>query len=187
MKTTVLFIFCAMIIVVQSCRKETPAPLLKMPNSDFEGWSAGDDLQAWKTNSCPECYPAFNTYVVQKTTEAYHGQYAAKFLFNGVYPATANNTFRVPLHPNDLVGYVKCGLSEHDTVSIKVRVFNGNTVVDSGEWVNTESIAQYKKFRIDITQNSTKADSVTVSVRGGNKASPPGNGSVLWVDYLCIH
>src|SRR5262249_54602407 len=150
--------------------------------SDFEGWTTGDELQLWKTNSCPECQPNLNTYIVQKTTEAYHGQYAAKFLFNGVYPATAYSSFRVPSHPFELVGYTKCALTEHDTVSIKVRIFSGNAVVDSGEWVNTTSIAQYQKFTIPITKSAAKADSVMISIRGGNKATVTGTGSVLWVD-----
>ena len=187
MKTVAFLIICTLLIVVQSCKKDSAAPALQLPNSDFEGWTVNDELQQWKTNSCAECKPIFNTYVIQKTTEAYHGQYAAKFLFNGVYPATAYNTFPVSSHPSELLGYTKCGLYENDTVSIKVRVFSGNAVVDSGEWINTASITQYQKFTIPISKSAVKADSVMISIRGGNKANTSGTGSVLWVDYLCMH
>src|SRR5579872_6746019 len=99
MKKVLLFIVCVLVIALQGCIKENTLTPSNLPNGDFEGWTVNDELQDWKTNSCPECYPAYNSYVVQKTTEAYHGQYAAKFIYNGVYPAVASELFGVPSHP----------------------------------------------------------------------------------------
>jgi len=187
MKKVLLFIVCVLVIALQGCIKENTLTPSNLPNGDFEGWTVNDELQDWKTNSCPECYPAYNSYVVQKTTEAYHGQYAAKFIYNGVYPAVASELFGVPSHPLSLSGYTKCTLNANDTVSVKVQVFSHNSIVDSGQWVNTVSISQYKQFIVSITQNSTHADSVLITIRGGNKLNTSSTGSVLWIDYLSIH
>jgi len=187
MKKAAVFIIYVLVIAWQGCTKEHNTSPSNLPNGDFEGWTVNDELQAWKTNSCPECYPAFNSYVVQKTTEAYHGQYAAKLIFNGVYSAVASDLFAVASHPMLLSGYTKCTLDEHDTVFVKVQVFSNRAVVDSGQWVNTVSIPMYKQFIVPITQSSTHADSVLITVRGGNKMSAGSNGSVLWIDYLSIH
>ena len=186
MKKATLFIICVLVIALHSCTKENNSSPSNLPNGDFEGWTANDELQAWKTNSCPECYTKINTYVVQKTTEAYHGQYAAKLIFNGAYSAVASDLFAVPSHPMSLSGYAKCTLNELDTVIVKVQVFSHSSVVDSGQWVNTMSIPQYKQFIVPITQSSAHADSVLITIHGGNKIGA-GNGSVLWVDYLSIH
>jgi len=187
MKNVVFFIVCALLIALQGCTKDNNTSPSNLPNGDFEGWTANDELKAWKTNSCPECYPAFNSYVVQKTTEAYHGQYAAKLIFNGAYSAVASDLFAVPSHPMSLSGYTKCTLDDHDTVFVKVQVFSHSVVVDSGQWVSTVSIPQYKQFIVPITQNSVHADSVLITIHGGNKMNTGSNGSVLWIDYLSIH
>lgn len=187
MKNVLFFIVCVLMIALQGCIKDNTMSPSNLPNGDFEGWSVNDLPDDWKTNSCPECTGAINSYVVQKTTEAYHGQYAAKLIYNGAYPAVASNLFAIPSHPMSLSGYTKCTLNEDDTVSVKVQVFSHNSVVDSGQWVNTVSIPQYRQFVVPITQNSTYADSVLITIRGGNKLNTSSNGSVLWVDYLSIH
>src|ERR1700692_3430171 len=106
MNKACLFFILITIIVLQSCTKVGPLPQFAIPNGDFESWTADDYLPGWKSNSCPVCVPPYETYDVQKTTQAYHGQYAAKFLYNGVYPAYANNKFAVAGHPSLLAGYV---------------------------------------------------------------------------------
>ena len=186
MKKTLLFIVVGMIIVLQGCKKLEPGPQFAVPNGDFESWTSGDYLQNWTSNSCPACVPPFETYIVQKTTEAYHGQYAASLIYNGVYPAYINNKFAVDGHPSALLGYEKCQLYGDDTVSVRVLVYYGNAVVDSGKWLNTTSTADYKPFSISLTQSSAHADSVLVLIKGGNKMDSSHNGSVLWVDYLSL-
>ncbi|MBS1529615.1 MAG: hypothetical protein JSU01_04875 [Bacteroidetes bacterium] len=162
-------------------------PASNLPNGDFEGWTTSDKLQGWTTNSCPECTPSYNSYVVQTTTEAYHGPYAATILYNGVYTTVASDVFPVNSHPKELSGYVKCTLNENDTVSVKVQIFNHYSLVDSGKWVNTASIQQYQKFTIPISQNSADADSMLITITGGHKLDANNNGSVLWLDYLLVH
>lgn len=185
MRISVLLLFALIVVSTAACKKRQSLPASNIPNGDFESWTSIDELQQWKTNSCPVCVPPFETYVVQKTTEAYHGQYAAKFIYNGVFNATATDKFVVTSHPSALIGYAKGLLVEGDTVSIKVRVFSSNTVVDSGEWIDTETIPLYRKFTIPITQSTATADSVQVSVKGGHKFNTQ-QSTALWLDYLSL-
>jgi hypothetical protein len=184
MRTGALFIVSALIFAFSGCKKERPLPIsANIPNADFEGWSSTDYLQNWSTNSCPLCLPPYNTYTVQKTTEAYHGQYAVKLIYNGVYSAMASSKFAVSNHPSSLMGYAKCQILEKDTVSVKVMVYNQNAIVDSGTWINTEPITSYRQFIVPISQNSTHADSVKIIIKGGSHAI----GTALWADYLSLH
>src|SRR6185312_4531167 len=187
MKRVEFFIAIVLTLALSACVKSALAPpsQYKIPNCDFESWTADDELKEWKTNSCPACVPAFNTYIVQKTSEAYHGQYAAKFLYNGVYSAAASAKFAVTGHPVELTGYVKCQLYANDTAFIKVRVFKANIVVDSGIWKSTELINKYTVFSLPITQSTATADSVSISIRGGQRTTD-GGSSTLWVDYLSL-
>ncbi len=187
MKKTLFFISLVIIIALHGCKKLEPTPQFAIPNGDFESWTSGDYLVDWTGDSCPACVPPYETYIIQKTTEAYHGQYAAKFLYNGLYPAYANNKFVVSGHPAALSGYAKCQLYGDDTVSVKVLVYYANAVVDSGKWLNTASTTNYQAFTINLTQSSAHADSVLVSIKGGNKMDANHNGSVLWIDYLSLH
>src|SRR5581483_12055864 len=108
MRTAAFFLVSALIIAFQGCKKDRPLPIsANIPNADFESWSSTDYLQGWSTNSCPLCVPPYNTYIVQKTTEAYHGQFAVKLIYNGVYPAVASNKFAVVNHPASLTGFTK--------------------------------------------------------------------------------
>jgi len=177
----------AVVIALHGCKKEENLPVPNITNGDFESWTSVDELQGWKSNSCPTCSPDFQTYVIQKTTEAYHGRYAAKIVYNGVFCATASTKLAIATHPDNLTGFVKCQLNPGDSVSIKVRVYSNNTVVDSGRWVNRESISAYKQIVIPVSHSSTHADSVKVSVRGGTIRGDNGNGSVMWVDYFSFH
>ena len=184
MRTAALFIVSALIIAMQGCKKERPLPTApNIPNADFEGWSSTDYLQNWSTNSCALCVPAVNTYIVQKTTDAYHGQYAAELIYNGVYPAMASSIFAVSSHPSSLIGYAKCQIIGTDTVSVKVVVYSQNNIVDGGVWVNTEPITNYSQFVVPISQNSDRADSVKIVIKSGSHEI----GTVLWIDYLSFH
>jgi len=177
-------------LALSACVKSALAPAksnITLPNGDFEGWTTNDELDQWKTNSCPACVPAYNTYIVQKTTEAYHGQYAAKLLYNGVFSATASTKFAVPAHPFELVGYVKCQLYDNDTAFIRVNVFKAGALVDSGTWMSTVLIKKYAKITLPITQSTAGADSVSISIRGGHVTTPDGNSSTFWVDSFCLH
>ncbi len=187
MKKTFLLIILIAIVALQSCKKGAPGPQFTIPNSDFENWTSDDYLQDWTSNSCPACVPPFETYIVQKTTEAYHGRYAANLVYNGVYAAYISNKFAVTGHPSALSGYAKCQLYGDDTVSVKVRVYNANVVVDSGQWLSTASLSSYKPFTVNLTHSSAHADSVLILIKGGNKMDSNHNGSALWVDYLSLH
>lgn len=175
-------------LALSACVKSVLVPHsdYTIPNCDFESWTADDELQQWRTNSCPACVPVQSNYIVQKTTEAYHGQYAAKFVYNGLYNAAGGIKFGVPGHPTELTGYVKSQLYANDTAFIWVRVFKGGALVDSGMWMGTEPISKYTKFVLPITQSTTTADSVSILIRGGKVKTDTGS-STLWVDYFSLH
>jgi hypothetical protein len=188
MKTIKTLLILCIAFGVASCSKEkdvtVPAlPQQIIPNHDFESWT--DQLPvSWQTNSCPACVPPFETYIVQQDTDAYQGQFAAKFIYNNVYAAWAENTFSVTGHPAHLTAYVKSNLAANDSVLIRIKLFNNNTEVDSGEWHGTASIANYTQIVIPISQNATQADMAKIYIEGGNVNAAPGNNTELWVDQL---
>src|SRR5438045_758294 len=82
MKSFKKFFLASSILYFFSCSKsEQGRELIPVPNGDFETWNTLPVLTDWKTNSCPECTTPINMYVVQKITDAYSGQYAAKLTY----------------------------------------------------------------------------------------------------------
>jgi hypothetical protein len=188
MKAIRIFILLSAIIALHGCKKEKVLPLSNIPNGDFENWGNYDLLDNWETRYCPMCAIAINTYTVQKTTDAYNGKFAAKFIYNGAFAAIASNKFVITGHPANLTGYVKYQPYGMDTVSIKIMLFNNSVAVDSGQWSGTSSISNYRQLIIPITRNSLYADSALITIKGGTKwNSSNGNGTILWVDYLSLH
>jgi hypothetical protein len=194
MKKIQSLLISAATIMMVACNKDTaePAPQLSLtqqvntiPNGNFESWS---ELlpQSWKTNSCPACVSAFETYIVRKDSGSYQGQFAAKFIYNNFYRATAINKFPLATHPNVLTAYVKCSLYGADTVSVKIRLLKNSMVVDSGQWTGTAPINSYSLVLIPLTNNSPLADSAVISIGGGRRIGYPANNSVLWIDNLLL-
>jgi hypothetical protein len=181
-----IFIVLISVFGFLSCSKDNVnQQTILIPNGDFENWNTGW-LQNWETNSCPPCVPPYDPYVIKQDSSAYHGQYAAKFIYNNVYAAWAQNKFSVPKHPSNLTSYVKCDLYGSDTVSIKIKLFYNGAIVDSGQWLGTSSIGNYKKIDIPITQNSSKVDTALIRIEGGHKLGYPNKNTEFWVDYLTL-
>lgn len=153
-----------------SCNK-VPAnqQTILIPNGDFEQWDNTQNLLIWQTNSCPLCVPPFETYIVQKVTDAEHGQFAAKFVYNGVYSSSASNKFAISLHPSSLTGYIKSTIANGDTAIIHIDLFSGNNIVDNGNFYETSSNASYRKINISISQTTTNVDSALIKIVGGKK------------------
>ncbi len=160
-----------------SCKKETSnQEIIPVPNGDFELWDM-QTLLIWQTNSCPACDPPFETYIVQKVTDAYSGQFAVKLIYNNVYSSFANNKFSIARHPTYLKGYIKSTISPGDTATIHVDLFLGNNIVDNGSYYEISSTALYKKIEIPLTQNSSSVDSALIRIVGGKKQN-----TVLYAD-----
>ena len=158
-----------------------------IPNGDFENWGATLRLLDWKTNSCPECVPPYETYIIQRESSyVYHGHYAALFIYNNVYPAWAENKFPISVDPLNLKGFVRCSTIGSDSVSIKIKLYRNLAVVDSGQWIGTASIPNYELVTIPITQNATSVDSVLIRIQGGHKNNL-GNTTSFWVDNLILN
>lgn len=193
MKTFKIVLLLCISFAATSCRKDevipTPAPQqqnIPVPNGDFENWSVLSP-DNWTTNSCPACVPPYETYIVQQDSSAYQGQFAAKFIYNNVYAAWAHNGFAVTSHPVELSAYVKCNLVTTDSVLIRVKLFNNNVEVDSGEWYGTSSITNYTQILIPISQNASQADSVSIYLEGGHRSSLIWNNTEFWVDKVELH
>ncbi|MEO6131731.1 MAG: hypothetical protein ABIQ02_07775, partial [Saprospiraceae bacterium] len=152
---------------------------IPVPNGDFENWDNTLFLQNWQTNSCPVCDPPYESYIIRKDSSSYHGTFAAKFIYNNVFPAQATNGFSISTHPANLTGYVKSKFPAADSASIKVYLFNNGVMVDSGKAFITSSIPNYTKIEIPITSNTVNSDSASIIIRSGTHL-----GSELWIDYL---
>lgn len=163
-----------------SCKKDTDnQKTIDIPNGDFEQWDNMLKLISWQTNSCPACVPPYDPYVIKQVTDSYHGQYAAKFIYNNVFKSKATNKFAISMHPTLLTGYLKSSISYGDTIQISIDIFLNHQVVDSGRLFETLSTTNYNKFEIPITSNSNKADSALIKIIGG------GNENTEFIiDYL---
>lgn len=174
-----VFIFLT-IVTFFSCKKESSTKqTISIPNGDFEQWDGISNLQIWQTNSCPACVPPYETYIVQRVTEVEHGQFAAKFVYNGFYSSSGSNKFQISLHPTMLTGYIKSNIANGDTAIIHIDLYSGNTVVDDGNLFETNSYSNYKKVEIPISQASITVDSALIKIVGGKK-----QGTELYVDNL---
>jgi hypothetical protein len=191
MKTIKTFLILSFAIAFASCTQNDPLPSpssvqsFPVPNGDFELWNNQLPL-SWQTNSCPPCVPAYETYIVQQDTNAYQGQFAAKFIYNNVYAATAVNGFTLTRHPDYMKAYVRSNLAPNDSVSIYVELFHNNVLVDNGQWYGTSSIAAYTQIQIPISQTSAQADSVAISIEGGHVNAYPLNNTEFWVDEVTL-
>ena len=186
MKTIKTAVYLIMAAFVMGCHKKTDVqPTIPIPNGDFESWTGTERLQGWLSNSCPECMPPVETYIVQQDAGAYHGRYDAKFIYNNAYPAWAQNTFYIASHPVSLTAFVKSSILGADTVSIKIRLYKNTTEVDSGHWIGTTSITLFTKIVIPITQSSMQVDTAKILITGGHVNSTNlATNTILWVDYL---
>jgi hypothetical protein len=178
MKKKILFIAIIYVSGLISCKKDAVnQEIIPIPNGDFELWDTMPTLLLWQTNSCPLCDPPFETYIVQKVTDSFSGQFAAKLIYNNVYSSYVNNKFSISTHPTILRGYIKSTIASGDTALIHIDLFIGKNIVDTGIWYETLSTSDYKKIEIPISQNSSSSDSALVRIVGGKKEN-----TILFVD-----
>lgn len=168
-------------IILYSCSREnvTPEEIIAVPNGDFENWDNLLFLENWQTNSCPPCDPAFESYIIRKDSNSYHGLLAAKFIYNNVFASQATNNFPISAHPSNLTGYVRSNFPSPDKAFIKIHLYDNGIVVDSGSTDVTLSTPNYTKIEIPITQSTSNSDSASISITGGTQL-----GSELWIDDL---
>jgi hypothetical protein len=171
------------VLILSGCKKHpfNHQQIIPIPNGDFEQWDNIGRLMIWQTNSCPPCLPPYETYIVKKVPDAANGQFAAKFIFNGLCNSYANNKFQISLHPPLSSGYVKSNLSIGDSATIHIDLFSGSNIVDGGDFIETAPNGNYRKIGIPISQNSASVDSVLIKIIGGRK-----QGTELYVDNLAF-
>jgi hypothetical protein len=162
-----LLITITLVLTVLGCEKNRTDQIdFAIPNGDFEQWE-NETLSIWQTNSCPFCVPPYETYIVQKESDAAHGQFSAKLVYNNVYRSVATNKFAISVHPSALAAYIKSNIATGDTAILRVDLFLNNAVVDTGVWLETSSTTYYKKLEIQISQNNSKVDSALITILGG--------------------
>lgn len=182
MKHLKFYLSFLLVLAFGSCKKDSSVQqIMAVPNGDFELWDSDLNLISWRTNSCPACLPPYDTYVVKKVTDAYSGQFSAKFIYNNVYQSFANNKFAISDHPSNLTVYIKSNITSGDTATIHVDLFAGANIVDSGNFYETTSTANYKKIDIPISQTSSVADSATIKIVGGKKQN-----TELYIDDMVL-
>lgn len=185
MKNLNFIILCLLIAMVSSCSKTSnntnSQNIISIPGGDFEQWNSWPVLINWQTNSCPLCMTPYNQYVVVQDSLAYHGKYAAKFIYNGIYISRGQNKFAISAHPTLLTGYINSTIASGDTATISIDILYKNQIVDSGKLYETSSTTNYQEFEIPITTNSLKADSAEINITGGNKTN-----TEFTIDYLAL-
>lgn len=180
MKTIKTILPLILVITIFGCKKSNNSQqIIPIPNGDFEQWDNMSNLISWQTNSCTACVPPYETYIVQKVTDASNGQFSAKFIYNDVYSSYAVNNFQISIHPSILTGFIKSNITIGDTAFIQIDLFSGSSIVDKGYFIETTSIGNYKKIEIPISQNSISIDSASIKIIGGKK-----QGTELYIDNL---
>jgi photosystem II stability/assembly factor-like uncharacterized protein len=154
-----------------------------LPASDFEQWDSSAYMTpvGWAT-AYTELPVNFNTpYKVQRTTDAYVGNYAVE-LHNS--PVLVNNQFFSPAavqtyknppdgpHPSFAVtkryktfnGYVKYA-PQNDTASITVNLYRAGNLIGSGSWFADSAMNVYTPFFMPITYADTTTIPDSASIR----------------------
>jgi hypothetical protein len=182
MKMLKLSFTIIILLTLSGCKKSiSNLENITIPNGDFEQWDNNQNLLIWQTNSCPLCVPPWETYIVQKATDAAHGQFAAKFIYNNIYSSFSINKFAISFHPSGLTAYIKSNIINGDTATLHVDLFSGKNIVDGGNWYETTTTNNYRKLEIPITQTNPKADSALITILGGKKI-----GTEFFIDNLAF-
>jgi hypothetical protein len=147
-------------------------------NAGFEDWT---NLipNNWETNSCPFCDPPYETYIVQKDSDACQGKYAAKLIYNNAYSAWLKTKVASSIHPLNLFACIKSTIQSGDSVKIDIILYYNGYAVDSGHWLSKSTISAYSNITIPISQFSTSTDSIDIKITGGTKVN-----TTLVVDNL---
>ena len=156
----------------------------QVPYGDFEQWGltffGTEDPWGWSTSNGQRIED------VKKDSglNAYHGKYSMLLsIEDGAARPEAWATFGLSQHPVYLIGYVKLFLTDSDTASIKITLYENSLPIDSGYWEGTIPINNFTQVRIPISQNNLLADSAYIDITEKNM-NPVYLGSKFWVDYL---
>lgn len=146
-----------------------------IPNSSFEDWTSVNNQfevpDQWQTSASAD-----NNTIVHDNY-AQDGNSALQVNPNG-YAFTG---FPVTEHPGILSFYVRTGYMLMDTVNVNINVFSQGVSVDGGNWTNNGNVAipRWSYVMLPISQNVPTADSVTITITGGQLA-----GTFISVDKL---
>lgn len=140
-----------------------------IPNSGFETWeNVGGwylDPEGWETNNSHIMTP------VLPDTNSYSGNYSLTIShkYSGI-TGYAKSRFPFNAHAAAIKAYVKCEMSETDTVSVLVDIYSNRQITGNGKWTSAASISEWTLISIPLTQKSSDGDSLEIQIFGGDSS-----------------
>ena len=139
-----------------------------VPNGDFESWhTVGgwyDNPDNWMTSNNQLLAPA-----VVRDSNAYQGQLAMRIVNVTGLPGWASTGLAISQKPVLLQTYMKSDLALHDTVSIKVMLYNSGLPMDSVIWTSNTNSPTWTQISISLPSTQPTADSINILVQGGTQ------------------
>ena len=177
-----------------------------IPNGNFESWTVLSFEQPknylWSTNT--EAFRKGLSFNVTKSTDAYHGNFAAKMTtvisstdtMPGIFlnvnpkngdPATWNGGFPYSEKPIGIRGYYKCAIASPDTGFIMVFCYKGGVNIGQyGMWFNGTKNT-YTLFSVTFNPPLAQTpDTIIIGAGSSNWQYPSNmrNGSMLLLDSI---
>jgi hypothetical protein len=156
-----------------------------VPNPGFETWftTTWFDFPAEWMTSNNQLLPS----TVVKDSAAHSGALAMKLAYEGSIIPHAWCDFGLANHPTNLLGYIKNELNPNDSITIVVRVYLSQQLVDSGFEVIYGGInPNWTLFYVPISQSAGAADSCEISIMGSNMFSSSASFDDLFLDFSTI-
>lgn len=155
----------------------------QIPNAGFEIWDSinGYEVpQNWNATLPDSIFQGAFKWSMSPHT----GLYAMQLL--AAEPGVrASCGFPISYHPITANGWYKAQRwSSYDTISILIRLYNNQLLVDTGYWLFTLSAElDWTPFTINLTTQSLFADSAFIYVRV-DEYGPAASNISLWLDDL---
>lgn len=151
-----------------------------VPNGGFESWhTVGgwyDNPDNWMTSNNQLLAPA-----VVRDSNAYQGQLAMRIVNVTSLPGWASTGLTLSQKPVLLQTYMKSDLALHDTVSIKVILYNNGLPMDSVIWTANTNSPTWTQLSISLPSTQPTADSINILVQGGKQL-----GSSMSLDEMTL-
>ena len=151
-----------------------------VPNSGFENWyNVGgwfDDPVDWRSNNTSIMAPG-----VYRDSVAYQGILSMQVANVTSIPGYVYSVFPRMQFPTSITAEIRSNILSGDTCFLKARIFYNGTVVDSGIYDCTISLAGWTHINIPVSPIGAYVDTVEISVTAGQQV-----GSWISVDELNI-
>lgn len=167
-----------------------------VPNNDMESWSTETRNKAASWVSADDFYNSSTNYMVERTTDAYSGDYAVKVSnltqenndFGRLRVGDSLNNwlpaFPVDFNHEKLYGFLKFTPDAGDTLFARVAMFEDGTQTGWGELKFKDPITNYTMFEMPISYfGMGTADSCLIEFSMFKNGGNPGNSFAI-IDNL---